>query len=178
MATTDDADLWQPWTPQLAQRVRVRRSAECRSNHHILDGSDDGRVGTVAVADRPLVTDHAYFVWYDRPVPTGIIFPPAITGQYYAASELEPDRGRTGPILGQKIARPQEHIVLREPVFLTQRGGELTQKCCVRALMFIVRPARKRRWTEARRSVGLHDTALAADDAFQQFLQFRVAIRC
>lgn len=78
------------WHPAIGQRVRIRRSGECRSNHHILNGSDDGRIGTVAVADRPLVTDHKYFVWYDRPIPTGITWPVAITGQFYAAAELEP----------------------------------------------------------------------------------------
>ena len=107
-----DTELWQSWIPQLAQRVRVRRSAECRSNHHILDGSDDGLTGIIIATDikvhvtggdalhpgpatltfrRPLVAQHDYFVAYDTPIPTGIKYPQTIKGQFYAAAELEPD---------------------------------------------------------------------------------------
>ena len=112
--TMPDTDLWQPWTPQFAQRVRIRRSAECRSNHHILDGSDDGLTGIIIATDikvhvtvtggdalppgpatltfrRPPVTQHDYFVAYDAPIPTGIKYPQTIKGQFYAAAELEPD---------------------------------------------------------------------------------------
>lgn len=112
----DDAP-WQPWTPRPGQRVRVRRSAECRAPHHIRDGSDDGRMGTVqgdfplpriVVAHddigtiryervswspppvRRLAPGHEYWVRYDEPIPTGVAFPSECIGQWYAAIELEP----------------------------------------------------------------------------------------
>lgn len=111
----ESEDIYEPWHPTVGQRVRIHRSGECRSAHHIADGCDDGLVGTVGehqvtveqaslkiqmgrlpmtlhgpVTVRfPSPPDHAYFVWYDRPIPTGITRPATITGQYYAAAELE-----------------------------------------------------------------------------------------
>lgn len=85
------SDLDRPyelWHPAPGQRVRVRRSGECRSAHHIANGSEDGCPGTVIMCDYRH-TDHPYFVLFDAPISTGLEWPSGIIGQYYAAEELE-----------------------------------------------------------------------------------------
>jgi hypothetical protein len=86
----DPDEPYEPWRPAVGQRVRVRRSGECPSNHHVLNGCDDGHTGTIIVGSRPPVKDHPYVVLYDNPIPTGVSVPALLTGMRYAAAELEP----------------------------------------------------------------------------------------
>ena len=92
---TPDAP-YEPWHPTPGQRVRVRRSLECPSGHHITSLCDDGHTGKVVSEPpgrplKPPAGRHPYLVFYDHPIPTGIAQPPYIVAMRYAAAELEPE---------------------------------------------------------------------------------------
>ena len=100
-ATVDLDAPWQPWTPKVGDRVRIRLSGECQAevqagspmhragmlSGHVPD--EHGMTGTVdMVNSREYVRDqHPYLVQFDRPLFLGN---DCSCGDLYAAAELEP----------------------------------------------------------------------------------------
>ncbi len=77
------SDVWEPWTPQVGQRVRIKLSTECPQ----FFGNDfDGAIGTVvdAVTNEYLIS-HGYT--HGHRFEVGIDGGPK---RIYAAAELEP----------------------------------------------------------------------------------------
>lgn len=104
---------WQPWTPRVGQRVRVRLSGECaaRQHHHDTDArrvtlgpgghyaTEEGREGVIVACTRQLCAEwrrdhwgHGVHVIYDEPFEIELADGSAAKaiGQAYAAIELEP----------------------------------------------------------------------------------------
>lgn len=98
------SEAWEPWLPQVGDRVRVRLSGECRIEHDGEKGHPaviDGATGVVTTLHAPLCLivgtclyadqGHGYFVDLDVPVsdlpdePTNLL-----VGTHLAAIELEP----------------------------------------------------------------------------------------
>lgn len=94
------SDAWEPWVPEVGQRVRVRVSAECRAldSHQLCDKYLDHRpigvVYRVVTIDDPYSASHAraghpYWVTHDFvPVPDKPFH--GLYGGYFSAFELEP----------------------------------------------------------------------------------------
>ena len=96
------SEFWEPWQPEIGQRVRIRLSAECnvswcddryRDGHPI---EADGATGTV-VKDRPdpplWGATHPYVVVFDEPIVAPLFADGRESmwhGNYFAAIELEP----------------------------------------------------------------------------------------
>ena len=89
---TAENRFFEPWTPKIGQRVRVRLSGECQFWGHRHVFREDGAIATV---ERIVPLDrnhgHGYEVLFDKPWPcdpndsdTQLI------GSPYAAIELEP----------------------------------------------------------------------------------------
>lgn len=99
--------FWEPWQPQVGDRVRVMLSPECRAvfrsrwadSRQLMNApslthiaGEDGRVGTVIDiehADEDIAPGHIYLTQFDRPVFSSAVglFAEAST---FAAVELEP----------------------------------------------------------------------------------------
>ena len=90
---------WQPWTPQVGDRVRISVSGECRASNQpdsplsragVTTGhapEEDGMTGTVVgVSNDHRRERHPYRVWFDRQVFVGGSW---CNGDYYAPAELE-----------------------------------------------------------------------------------------
>lgn len=90
------AQYWEPWTPEVGQRVRVRLSGECQFAEqnggahtvYIEPFSEDGVIGRAVPAVWPtaLEAGHAYFVAFED----GQGAASSGRGGWYAAMELEP----------------------------------------------------------------------------------------
>lgn len=96
------SDIWEPWTPQIGQRVRVSLSAECQfryttgiTHHPVMDGA----IGVVreGVGHRCEGHDagHAYAVWFEPVLieTSSEGFPLRWVAHCFAAIELEPVDG-------------------------------------------------------------------------------------
>jgi hypothetical protein len=80
------SDVWEPWRPEIGQRVRVRLSEECNLIGHA--PAEDGAVGMHIEVGREGEPDcHIYAVRFDPPLtaPRRTIY-----ATWYAAIELEP----------------------------------------------------------------------------------------
>lgn len=99
---------WEPWTPQLGQRVRVRLSGECREHFTAYQddtpyfrpvphyAEEDGRVGAVTEV-RQDEQGHRFYVDFEEPFRLRRRYElfrgwvsPRLMGACYAAIELEP----------------------------------------------------------------------------------------
>ena len=101
-ATVDLDAPWQPWTPQVGDRVRVRLSGECRrendpnsplSGAGVLEGHTLLRHGMTGTVDRLcrhsdcVRYGHVYTVILDEPIRLG---DDEYRADCFAAAELEP----------------------------------------------------------------------------------------
>ena len=110
-------DVWQPWQPQVGDRVRVSVSAECGGYHDVGRGPeffpnhprdkdgrpiDNGATGTVIAILGPMsATRHWYGVSFDTPR----YYAPlneTRRGSIFSAIELEPLRGVE--LVGEQVA--------------------------------------------------------------------------
>lgn len=102
----DEPRFYEPWTPLVGQRVRVRLSGECRQDHY---PEEDGRIGTMSeLVDwdevdeddsreppaPPEMRAHRYIVDFDVPFlsPDDTGLPPWLRSNdygFYCAIELE-----------------------------------------------------------------------------------------
>lgn len=95
--------VWEPWQPEVGQRVRIRLSGECPIEYRHAEAGYDrirkviepvghnpdesGRVGTVSAVQREERGGHYYMVDYDRLLWQDDMW---WAGAVYAAIELEP----------------------------------------------------------------------------------------
>lgn len=80
------AAWWEPWTPTVGQRVRIRLSEECDQVGH--SRQEDGVVSTIVEIDPSGGgVGHPYAVTFDPPIVDGQI--PGYVN-WFAAIELEP----------------------------------------------------------------------------------------
>lgn len=90
--TIDDAP-WDPWKPEVGQRVRVHLSAECNGRvgllMHVIE--EDSRTGTVRTVEPWIFPDHPYHVYLDERVPATPAWDCAFSSNWYAAAELVPE---------------------------------------------------------------------------------------
>lgn len=93
--TQPEAEWYEPWQPQIGQRVRIRASAECPVRNPVAARLDD-ECGQVAEIDRSDPNGHFYRVAIDHPElfedPWMHLF-----GTWCAAIELEPVGELTEP---------------------------------------------------------------------------------
>lgn len=83
---------WEPWTPKVGDRVRIRFSAECRG--HVEESNPDaeradGAIGTVIEWPKKKSANHPITVAYDAPWWSPEVGATCFAG-HWAVIELEP----------------------------------------------------------------------------------------
>lgn len=96
LADMDPAGMWEPWTPEKGQRVRVKLSGECRGMYWPLvagghEPAMNGKEGRV-YATWPDRSGHNYLVILDEPVAVEGFEKP-LTHFQLSALEIEPLEG-------------------------------------------------------------------------------------